>query len=885
MHSNDDDTPERTAPVDDATREYAAVMTTVRTGSTFGGRYRIARRIGGGGSGEVWEAHDLVADAVVALKILYPSPTSDRTLDRLRRELRILRQIDHPGVIDVHDIGSAGGLLYVVMERLRGETLRDRIRTAGHLSAEESIDVFASVLEALAVAHDRGVLHRDLKPANVFLVDRPDEQHPRVVLLDFGLARGMDDLTLTATGATLGTPHYMAPEQARGQEASKATDLYGCGVMLWEMLSGKLPFTGDTPLSVLQAHVEQPLPRRDARLSGTPEWLQWYTRWLLHKDPARRPEDAGEALRALREGARSVDRSVPRRLRRMALMSSTRDRRSRTVRVFLAATVVLLLAASLGLPVRVTSEGPRVTTRSLLGVPLRSAEAPQDVREITRIHPWWQPWKPRWLTLLWNDDRRPPYTAPFDSGLALYDPPRGELRPFSDHQSTGMRRLEYEPFVPDFSIGQVEPLRGRDVATGEPLVRVDHGHIPWYPSILRVATASGVRRFEFRHPGRISHVVEFTGAGHDTPLLLAVGLNTRLGGVPFAAAIDLRDLQVGAPPFDDAKASLRRPTWYTFFPRYEMSAVRAAFIEGDDLVVEVGSSRRHRIDARTGVPRDPALRDDLDEGSWWRSARGLIESLDRAAMLERSGDPRSGAEQLVSLGRDGTFATTHRQIAELQAARMFLRAGLPDLAEDAVDLAIGLERDVLGSWKIKLRLVILRGAPRSEVSRLLADAHPDIAHNRSLRGGLFFAYCEGGRFEDARQEFANVLDQQQHEWVYRFLGGTLSDLMVRDFESASSRLADPAILDDHDKLLPEFDLLRAIVAIGKGRPTTDSTVLEPLELASRSPKLGPLVDRLVGRRKSDRVETHDFEESHPLPEIPSSLVGCLERVMDVVIDR
>jgi tetratricopeptide (TPR) repeat protein len=276
-------------------------------GTELDGRYRIVRFIAAGGMGEVYEATDLALGAEVALKTIRPEVAARETvMERFRREILLARRVTHPNVCRIFDLGhhsleDGGGITFLTMELLRGDTLRNRLREKGPLRVEEGLPVAAQMAAALDAAHAAGVVHRDLKAANVMLVPQPEGGPPRVVVTDFGLAWARDvDTSITRTDHIVGTAAYVAPEQAEGGEVTAAADIYAFGVVLYEMVTGRLPFEGDSPLStVLKRFREEPVSPRD-HVPGLHR--PWETAILrcLEREPADRFASAGAVIAALR---------------------------------------------------------------------------------------------------------------------------------------------------------------------------------------------------------------------------------------------------------------------------------------------------------------------------------------------------------------------------------------------------------------------------------------------------------------------------------------------------------------------------------------------------------------------------------------------------------
>ncbi|MBN2197037.1 MAG: serine/threonine protein kinase [Polyangiaceae bacterium] len=264
-----------------------------------GTRYRVVRQIGRGGMGIVYEVEQVELGRRFVLKTLLPEHTTRSDLvARIRQEWRALGQLRHPGIVDVTDAGAtSGGVPFYVMELLFGETLRARLRRGRSVPTEEAITIAVEVLEALAAAHDLGIVHRDVKPGNIFLVGPG-----RVKLLDFGIAKLVaGDRTITARGATIGTPRYLSPEQALGEKVDGRADIYAVGLVLYEMLSGRGPFDGDRdPNTVLLARLTRSAPRLDEHLSGVEPDLVDLVARLLATRAHDRPQSARVVASALR---------------------------------------------------------------------------------------------------------------------------------------------------------------------------------------------------------------------------------------------------------------------------------------------------------------------------------------------------------------------------------------------------------------------------------------------------------------------------------------------------------------------------------------------------------------------------------------------------------
>jgi serine/threonine-protein kinase len=261
-------------------------------GRVIGGRYRLERRLGHGGAASVWEAVDLELGRRVAVKVL----GRDADPERFEREARAVASLAHPNVARVFDFGESEDGPYMVLELLPGGTLEDRLRDGRPLPDEETARIASGIAAGLAHAHAHGVIHRDLKPANILF---DEEGRPRIA--DFGIARHAGGGTITEDGTILGTASTLAPEQARGERATPASDVYAFGVILFLMLTGRMPFEADDPLALAAMHVTDAAPSIAALRPDAPARLESLAAAALAKDPADRPQD-GAALVAELEG-------------------------------------------------------------------------------------------------------------------------------------------------------------------------------------------------------------------------------------------------------------------------------------------------------------------------------------------------------------------------------------------------------------------------------------------------------------------------------------------------------------------------------------------------------------------------------------------------------
>ena len=267
-------------------------------GRVYGERYRVDAFLGAGGMGRVYRVHDLVDQADRALKVIRPDQQGDPGRgDRFRREVGILSRLSHPAVPRVVGFGEAGGELFFVSELVKGQDVKRLLEQRRVWTPTAAAALAATVAEALAAAHALGIVHRDVKPGNIMI--SPGD---RVHLLDFGLARGVgvDMTTLTRTGTILGTPAYMSPEQFDAFGVDGRSDLYSLGVVLFEILTGRLPFKGASLVSVALKHKTEPPPLPRGLRVEVPAWLERVVLRCLEKDPTRRFATAEELVAELR---------------------------------------------------------------------------------------------------------------------------------------------------------------------------------------------------------------------------------------------------------------------------------------------------------------------------------------------------------------------------------------------------------------------------------------------------------------------------------------------------------------------------------------------------------------------------------------------------------
>ena len=266
-----------------------------RPDAVVSGRYRVVRKLGGGGMADVYLCEDLTLGRQVAVKVLLPRLLGDRTfVERFRREAKAAGGLNHANLVSIYDWGEVDGVYFIVMEYVEGETLKDYIRRKGRLGGNEAVRLTLQLLAAMAAAHRRGIIHRDIKPQNVML-----DQEGNVKIMDFGIARAGDS-GMTEVGAVLGTARYLAPEQAKGHQVDPRSDLYSVGIVLYEMLTGTVPFKGDTAVTVALKHVNEMPMEPSEIVPGMPYSLNRIVLKAIAKDADDRYQSAEEFARDVR---------------------------------------------------------------------------------------------------------------------------------------------------------------------------------------------------------------------------------------------------------------------------------------------------------------------------------------------------------------------------------------------------------------------------------------------------------------------------------------------------------------------------------------------------------------------------------------------------------
>ena len=357
---------------DGLTRTMIASIDRLERGILFAGRYEIIEEIGRGGMGRVYRAYDRQLKEDVALKLLKPEISfNEKAVERFRNELKFARRIAHPRVCRMYDLGESGLAHYLTMEYVEGEDLKAFIRRSDHLTTAKALDIGRQIAEGLEEAHRLGVVHRDLKPQNV-MIDREG----KAKIMDFGLARISETEGLTGSGLMLGTPEYMSPEQVDLKDVDGRVDIYALGIILYEMVTGHVPFKGETPLAVALKQKNE--KARDVRESNplVPDTLISVILKCLEKDPGRRYQTAAETSEALLEVERGLSSAVLEISKTATRGSSAHLRPRRIKRAVAVPAALAVLAAAIVAVVSLTGKrNPPVAARHSSIVPaLEGAE-------------------------------------------------------------------------------------------------------------------------------------------------------------------------------------------------------------------------------------------------------------------------------------------------------------------------------------------------------------------------------------------------------------------------------------------------------------------------------------------------------------------------------
>jgi len=370
-----------------ATKTIKSPTFEIARGDLFAGRYEVIEALGQGGMGKVFKVYDRKISEVVGLKLIRPEiSVNSMAIERFKNELKIARKISHRNICRMHDLGEEGFFNYITMEYVAGEDLKRFIRRAGTLSSGKAINIAKQVAEGLAEAHQLGVIHRDLKPQNIMI-----DQDGNAKIMDFGIARFVDTDRMTGSGVMIGTPEYMSPEQAELKEVDKRADIYALGVVLYEMVTGRVPFEGETPLSIAMKHkTEKPKNVRELNTQVSTGLAAIISK-CMEKAPGNRYQSADDLLVDLNkvEGDLSTAERVVSKKTSMSTKEVTVTFRMKKL-LLPAAVMVILVAAVLAvlkflprkesavpaLPVQATDQAVQPT-----GEQAKAADTKMEVKE------------------------------------------------------------------------------------------------------------------------------------------------------------------------------------------------------------------------------------------------------------------------------------------------------------------------------------------------------------------------------------------------------------------------------------------------------------------------------------------------------------------------
>lgn len=270
----------------------------------LGNRYEIIRKIGDGGMAFVYEAKDRLLNRVVAVKVLRPEFVDDEEfLAKFKREAEAVANISHPNIVNVYDVGCDGKVNYIVMEYIDGQNLKEIIKNEGTLDEYTALDIIKQIAKALGAAHKKGVIHRDIKPHNILI----SSEGRNVKVADFGIAKAATNSTMTNIGSIIGSVHYFSPEQAKGKPVKNNADLYSLGIVLYEMLLGKVPFKGDSPISIALQHINEDIEFSLEEKTQIPQSIRTLIKKLTEKDPTDRYQSSEEVIEDIEYIEQNID--------------------------------------------------------------------------------------------------------------------------------------------------------------------------------------------------------------------------------------------------------------------------------------------------------------------------------------------------------------------------------------------------------------------------------------------------------------------------------------------------------------------------------------------------------------------------------------------------
>ena len=272
--------------------------------TVLGNRYEILRKIGDGGMAFVYQARDKLLNRIVAVKVLRPEFVDDQEfLVKFKREAEAVASLSHPNIVNVYDVGEDGKVHYIVMEYVDGQNLKEIIQDEGRLEEYTALDIAKQIARALSAAHRNGIIHRDIKPHNI-LISKDGRQ---VKVADFGIAKAVSSSTMTNMGSVIGSVHYISPEQAKGKHLTSNADLYSLGIVLYEMIIGRVPFSGDSPISIALKHINEDIAFTEEDKINIPNSVRTIISKMTQKEPANRHQTAEELIEDIEFVERNID--------------------------------------------------------------------------------------------------------------------------------------------------------------------------------------------------------------------------------------------------------------------------------------------------------------------------------------------------------------------------------------------------------------------------------------------------------------------------------------------------------------------------------------------------------------------------------------------------
>ena len=272
--------------------------------TVLGNRYEIIKKIGDGGMAFVYKAKDILLNRIVAVKVLRPEfVDDDEFLGKFKREAEAVASLSHPNIVNVYDVGEDGKVHYIVMEYIDGQNLKEIIKNEGTLDEYTALDITKQIAMALSAAHRKGIIHRDIKPHNILI-----SNEGRVVkVADFGIAKAVSNSTMTNIGSIIGSVHYFSPEQAKGKFVSNNADLYSLGIVLYEMIIGKVPFRGDSPISIALQHINDEIEFTSEEQVNIPQSVRTIIKKLTEKSSVDRYQSAEEVIEDIEYIEKNID--------------------------------------------------------------------------------------------------------------------------------------------------------------------------------------------------------------------------------------------------------------------------------------------------------------------------------------------------------------------------------------------------------------------------------------------------------------------------------------------------------------------------------------------------------------------------------------------------